>query len=232
MRLLGLFLAVALLAWAQDIAGEWHGWIEIKNDAPLRLALHVAPGARIRATIDSVDEGGTGLPVEGLVISGAKVRFEMNGVGAVYEGTVAEDSSRIRGVWRQDGGVWPLDWERGEDPASLTQAIDPQTARKQGQICTQWLYSGDLSDLWTKLGPVMRQALVSETGLRELRDNMLQQWGPEVILISESVETNGALQVYRRLAHFAKQEGNVEVQFAFDPRGAAATFHVGLARQQ
>jgi hypothetical protein len=232
MRLLGLFLAVALWACAQDIAGDWHGWIDIKNDAPLRLALHVAPGARIRATIDSVDEGGTGLPVEGLVISGAKIRFEMTGVGAVYEGTATEDGSRIKGFWRQDDGVWALDWERGEDPASLTQPIDRQAARKQGQICTQWLYSGDLSDLWTKLGPVMRQALVSEAGLREFRDEMLQRWGPEVKLISESVETSGTLQVYRRVASFARQAGNVEVQFAFDPRGAAATFHVGLVRQQ
>jgi hypothetical protein len=232
MRSLGLFLAVALLARAQDIAGDWHGWIDIKNDAPLRLALHVAPGSRLRATIDSVDEGGTGLAVQGLVINGAKVQFEMNGVGALYEGTVAEDGSRIQGFWRQDGGVWPLDWERGEDPAGLTRPIDRQTARKQGQICTQWLYRGDLSDLWTKLGPVMRQALVSEAGLREFYDKMLQQWGSEVMLISESVDTDGALQVYRRVANFSRQAGDVEVQFAFDPRGAAAVFHVGLARQR
>jgi hypothetical protein len=231
MRLLGLFLAVALLTCAQDIAGDWHGWIDIKNDAPLRLALHVAPGARVRATIDSVDEGGTGLPVEALDISGAKLRFEMNGVGAVYEGIVTEDGSRIKGSWRQDGGLWPLDWERGEDPASLTQPIDRQAAMKQGRICTQWLYSGDLSALWTKLGPVMRQAFVSEAGLREFRNEMLQQRGTEERLISESVETNGALQVYRRVANFGRQEGNVEVQFGFDPRGAAATCYVGPARQ-
>jgi hypothetical protein len=231
MRFLGLFLAVAVLACAQDVAGDWHGWIDIKNDAPLRLALHIAPGAGLHATIDSVDEGGIGLPVDGLVISGATVRFEMNGVGAAYEGTVAEDGSRIKGSWRQDGGVWPLEWERGEDPASLTLPIDRQAAKKQGQICTQWLYSGDLSDLWTKLGPVLRQAFVSEAGLRKFRGKMLEQWGPEVRLISESVETTGVLQVYRRVANFARQEGDVEVRFAFDPRGAVATFHIGLEQQ-
>jgi hypothetical protein len=231
MRILSLFLAVAIAACAQDIAGDWHGWIEVKNDAPLRLALHVAQGAS-RATIDSMDEGGAGIPVDGLVMSGAKVRFEMRGVGAVYEGTVAGDGSRINGSWTQDGGVWPLDWERGEDPASLTRLIDPQEARKQGQVCVQWLYSGDLSDLWKKFGPVMQQALGSEAGLREFRDKMLRQWGTEARLISESVEPSGTLQVYRRVAQFALRGGDVEVQFAFDPRGAAAVFQVGPARRQ
>jgi hypothetical protein len=232
MKILGLFLAVALLACAQDIAGDWHGWIEIKNDAPLRLALHVAPGAGLRATIDSADEGGMGLPVEGLVMSGAKVRFEMKGVGAVYEGTLAGGGSRINGSWVQDGGVWPLDWERGEDPANLTEPIDRQAARKLGQLCVQWLYSGNLSDLWSKLGPVMRQGLFSEAGLRELRDKMLEQWGQETSLISESVEPSGALQIYRRVAKFARQGGDVEVRFAFDPRGAAAVFQVGPAQRR
>jgi hypothetical protein len=232
MRIIGLYLAVALFARAQDIAGDWHGWIEIKNDAPLRLALHIARGAGLSATIDSMDEGGTALPVEGLVVNGAKVRFEMHGVGGVYEGTVADGGSRINGSWTQDGGVWPLVWERGEDPAGLTEPIDPQAAKKQGQICAQWLYSGNLSDLWKKLGPVMQQALGGEAGLRKFRDEVLQQWGTEVTLISESVEPNGVLQVYRRVARFARQAGDVEVQFAFDPRGAAAGFQVGPARPQ
>ena len=45
MRMLALFLALTFCGYAQEVAGDWHGWIEIKNDAPLRLALHIARGA-------------------------------------------------------------------------------------------------------------------------------------------------------------------------------------------
>jgi hypothetical protein len=226
MRMLGLFLAVTFSGYAQEVAGDWHGWIEIKNDAPLRLALHIARGAGLSATIDSMDEGGAGLPVDKLIVRGAKVRFEMSSVGGVYDGTVADAGSRISGSWTQDGGVWPLIWERGADPASLTQPIDAAEATTLGQLCTQWLYSGDFTDLWAKLSPVMRQAFGDEAGLSAFRADLLQRWGAEQRLISEDVEISGALQVYRRVATFARHEGAVQVRLGFDPRGAAALLEI------
>jgi len=231
MKMLCLFLAVTYCGYAQDVAGDWHGWIEIKNDAPLRLALHIAPGPGVSATIDSMDEGGAGLAVDNLTVHGARVRFQMKNVGGIYDGTVTDDGSRISGSWTQDGGVWPLIWERGADPASLTQPIGAQEARTQGQLCTRWLYGGDFADLWAKLSPVMRQAFGNAAGLRAFRTGILQRWGEEQKLISEDVESSGALQVYRRVARFTKREGEVEVRFGFDPRGTAALVEVIAGRE-
>ena len=225
-------LLAAALAPAQDIAGDWHGSVEVKNDARLRLVLHISGDKLLKATVDSVDEGGIGLPVDTIAVSGPAMKFEMKSIGGTYEGKIAADRSRITGAWSQDSGVWPLIWERGEDPACMTRRIGEQEARKKGRTYAQWFYEGKLADLWGKLSPVMQQALGSEDKLSEFRNQMLQQLGSEADLTAENVQAAGALQVYTRRAKCDKVEGNVEMQFAFDPRGRVASFFVRPAPRQ
>jgi hypothetical protein len=236
MRIRSLFpatlLLAAALAPAQNIAGDWHGFVEVKNDAPLRLALHISRDKPPKATVDSIDEGGVGLAVDAIAMNGSTMKFEMKSIGGTYEGKIATDGSRITGSWSQDGGVWPLIWERGEDLASMTQRIEEQEAKKKGRTYTQWFYEGKLADLWAKLSPVMQQALVSEAKLSVLRNEILQQLGLETELTAENVRPMGTLQVYKRLGKFEKVEGNVEVQFAFDPRGSVADFYVRPTHRQ
>ena len=232
MRTLDLLLAVALvvpgLAAAQDIAGEWHGSIEVPNDAPLRLALHIARDGSvgIKAAIDSIDEGGMDLPIESISVSDIAMKFEMKSIGGTYQGKIALDGSIIVGSWSQDGAVWPLTWHRGEDPANVSQLFNEHEARQRGRTYTQWFYEGKVSDLWTKLSPVMQQALGAEANLTDLRDRVLQQMGKESKLLEESVKPAGALQVYRRLAKFDKAAGSVEVTLSFDARGSVAEFNI------
>jgi hypothetical protein len=219
-------LLAAALAPAQDIAGDWHGSVDVKNDAPLRLVLHISRNKPLKATLDSIDEGGMGLPVDTIAINGSALKFEMKSIGGTYEGKIAPDGSRITGSWSQDGGVWPLIWERGKDPAGTTQRIEEQEAKTKGRIYTRWFYEGKLDDLWAKLSPVLQQALGSKGKLNDLRNQILQHLGSETELTAENVRPDGALQVYKRLAKFEKVEGNVEVQFAFDPKGSVAGIYV------
>ena len=232
MTALHLVLAVAAalpLAAAQDIPGEWHGSIDVPNDAPLRLALHIArdSSATIRARVDSIDEGGMDLPIDSITTGEATMKFEMKNVGGAYQGKMTADGSSITGSWSQDGTVWPLIWHRGEDPGNVSRRFDEQEARRQGQIFTGWFYEGRLSDLWMKLSPVMQQALGDEATLKEFRERVLQQMGAENKVLDESVRPAGGLQVYRRLAQFGKATDNVEVTLSFDARGAIAAFNIG-----
>ena len=221
-----ILLLGAALAPAQDIAGDWHGSVEVKNDAPLRLVLHISGEKLLETTVDSVDEGGMGLPVDTITVTGSTMKFDMKSIGGTYEGKIAADGSRITGSWSQDGGVWPLIWERGEDPAGMTRRIGELEAKQKGRTYTQWFYEGKLGELWAKLAPVMQQALGSEDKLSKLRNQICQQLGSEIGLTAEKVQPAGVLQVYRRLAKFEKVRGNVEVRFAFDPRGRVADFFV------
>jgi hypothetical protein len=218
-----LLLAATLVA-AQDISGEWHGSVEVTNDAPLRLALHITN--RNTASVDSADEGVTALPVDSVEVNGVTLKFEIKSIAGLYEGTVAPDGSRITGTWSQDGGVWPLVWEKGEDPENVAQLIRETEAQQNGQAYTQWFYEGKLAQLWRKLSPVMQQALGSEAKLTEYREQTMRQLGSETKIVDESVNPAGLLQVYRRIARFQRAEGSVEVKFAFDPRGAVAVFSI------
>ena len=222
--LLATLWITAVFAPAQEVSGDWHGSVEVPNDAPLRLALHVAnPNT---ASVDSADEGVTALPVDSIHVNGAKVQFEIKSIAGVYQGTLMPDGSRINGTWSQDGGVWPLNWEKGEDPANKTRAIPADDAKQRGQTCAKLFYEGKLADLWLRLSPVLQQAFGSEKHLAEFHDQTLRQLGAETRILSESVTSAGEMQVYRRTAEFQRSQGAVAVEFAFDPRGMIAVFSI------
>ncbi len=219
-------LVIASFAAAQDIAGDWHGAIDIENDAPLRLALHVSRAPLgLSATLDSLDEGGADLPLDSISVSSDVVNFKMASVGGTYRGKVAADGSVIVGSWSQNGTDWPLTWYRGEDPGIASRPFDEDQARRQGQAFTQWLYQGKAADLWTRFSPVMRQNLRSPEGLDEYCGRILRGIGKENSLTSEGVSLSGALQVYRRVVK-SELSDQVEITFGFDSRGAIAQFEV------
>ena len=100
MRIRGLLLAAWLtvsLAAAQNIEGDWHASLEVKDDAPLRLALHVTreKSGALKATLDSIDEAGSALPVDSMTVSGDTVKFEMKDTGGFFEGRIAAGGSSI-----------------------------------------------------------------------------------------------------------------------------------------
>jgi hypothetical protein len=226
-------LVVPALAGAQDVVGQWHGAIEIENDAPLRLALHISRSGsgRLKATIDSIDEGGMDLALDSISVSDAVMRFEMTSVRGKYEGRVAADGSAIAGSWSQNGTVWPLTWQRGEDPGVVSRPLDEEEARRKGRIYTQWLYAGKASDLWKSLSPVMRQSFGNAANLQEFCERTVRVTGKENGPAQESVNLSGSLRFYRRRAKSDKS-GDVEITFGFDSSGAIAQFEVRSGDKQ
>lgn len=223
--LLATLLFVTAFAAAQDVSGDWHGSVEVPDDAPLRLALHIANPKT--ASVDSADEGVAALPVDAIQVNGATLQFEIKSISGVYQGKIAPDGSRIIGTWNQDGGVWPLTWEKGDDPANITQPISAAEAKQKGQTYAQWFYEGNLAELWRKFSPVVQQAFGRETHLTEFREQTVSRLGAEKQILSESVTTAESLQIYRQKAEFDKAPEGAEIQFAFDPRGSIALFSIG-----
>lgn len=220
---LATLLFTAACAPAQNISGDWHGSVEVHDDAPLRLALHISNSNT--ATVDSADEGVAALPVDSIQINNATIRFQIKSIAGVYRGTIAPDDSRIMGTWSQDGGVWPLTWERGDDPANISQPITAAEAKQNGQTYAQWFYEGKLAELWLKLSPVVRQAFGSEAQLNAFREQTVNRLGIEKHVLSEGVAPSGILRVYRRTAEFQKGDG-AEIQFAFAPGGVVVAFSI------
>jgi pimeloyl-ACP methyl ester carboxylesterase len=81
---------------------EWEGVLEIPGQK-LRLALRVAqarPGVW-EGELRSVDQGNTISPVDSVEYEGSRLAFQMNSIGASYEGAINADGSESVGQWKQ-----------------------------------------------------------------------------------------------------------------------------------
>lgn len=102
---------------APRIEGDWSGALEV-GGARLRLVLHIVsrPQGGFGASLDSLDQGARGLPVDEVSLRDRTVSLRMKALGASYTGTVADDGNTIAGEWIQ-GGAFPLSFRRGAPDA-------------------------------------------------------------------------------------------------------------------
>src|SRR5262245_63791332 len=91
-------------AWAAPPAatppldGDWSGALEAGANR-LRLVLHVGkrPQGGYAASLDSVDQGATGLKVDELTVRDRTVSLRMVDLAASYTGTLSDDGTSISG---------------------------------------------------------------------------------------------------------------------------------------
>lgn len=100
---------------APAAAGAWHGEIELPGQAgKLAVSVDLAQaGGAWKGKIDIPAQGAQGLPLEGIAVDGAKVKFAIAAVpGApTFDGTIA--GGEIRGTFSQGGLAMPFHLERG-----------------------------------------------------------------------------------------------------------------------
>ncbi|HTG94831.1 MAG TPA: alpha/beta hydrolase [Pyrinomonadaceae bacterium] len=115
--LLTLSLATTFAAMQDQTApakpeGDWRGTLDA-GVAKLNLILHVVrKDGTLSATLDSPEQGATGLAVDSITLNGKSLRFEMQSLGATYEGVFSNDGSQIQGEFRQQGQKFPLTFKR------------------------------------------------------------------------------------------------------------------------
>jgi len=104
---------MASLAFAQDVTGDWHGMLTV-NGVELRLVLHISKNSdgSLKATLDSIDQNATGIPVTSATLRGSDLRLTVDAVQGAYEGKVNAAGSEIVGTWTQDAPL-ELTFRRG-----------------------------------------------------------------------------------------------------------------------
>jgi pimeloyl-ACP methyl ester carboxylesterase len=114
---IGLLLAMAGLAQAQDVTGDWRGTLTI-GPAQLRLDLHIARNAEggLTGTMDSVDQAAKGIVMTAIALDGTTLTFDVDSIRASYSGTVNADGKTIAGTWSQTQPR-PLTFTRVVKPA-------------------------------------------------------------------------------------------------------------------
>ena len=119
--LFGVVLALLGLptASAQEaVVGSWAGTLEVSGG--LRIVFHVDEGEDgLTATMDSPDQGATGIPVSDVTVAGDSVTLSVDRIGGTYAGVLVESGTQVEGQWTQGGWSFPL---------TLTPADETDTA--------------------------------------------------------------------------------------------------------
>ena len=103
-----LALSAAWAAQGQDIDGTWQGALDT-GAGTLRVVVHLSSTKDgLTATMDSPDQGASGLPVSLVKRDGSTFTLEMKALGARFDGTISKDLSTIEGTFSQGGGSLPL----------------------------------------------------------------------------------------------------------------------------
>ena len=113
---------------ASSLEGEWKGTLDA-GGTKLRLVVKISKGkdGKLTATIDSLDQNATGIPVSSVEQTGSKVKLELSQLGASFEGTMNAAGTEIAGDWKQGGSSLPLVLKR-----SATTSQDEKPEQPKG----------------------------------------------------------------------------------------------------
>ncbi|PHN05534.1 alpha/beta hydrolase family protein [Flavilitoribacter nigricans] len=96
----------------QTLAGDWHGTLDFSG-MKLRLVFHIEEAdGNYTATMDSPDQGASGIPVEKVSLTDQEVEINLPKLGISYKGELDAAGSRITGNFQQGGAVIPLELGR------------------------------------------------------------------------------------------------------------------------
>lgn len=113
--LLGLVLVVAcaLAAASPAVVGDRQGSLDTGGGS-LRVVLHVSADkdGKLTATMDSPDQGATGIDITAISFAWPDLHFEVQKIGSSYDGKTNKDNSEISGTWKQGSASLPLIFKR------------------------------------------------------------------------------------------------------------------------
>ena len=96
-------------AVSTELEGNWEGSLETPGGT-LRLVVHFKnqPDKTVKATLDSLDQNSTDLPLTDVVQNGSAVEFQLRLVNGGYKGTLNKEATQLSGEWTQGGSSLPL----------------------------------------------------------------------------------------------------------------------------
>lgn len=121
----GILLAFALAPLAgvaqepsgpdDAFVGTWEGALDLGGTS-LTVVFYIGRGedGTLTATMDSPDQGATGIPVGEVTREGGAIHLVVDAVRGEYTGTLSEDGGAISGTWSQGPARLPLELTRGD----------------------------------------------------------------------------------------------------------------------
>ena len=109
------------------IAGDWMGNLQVPTGI-LRMVVHItaADDGTLSATLDSPDQGATGIPLGDVSFVNGHLHFSLAAAGGVFEGDLRTPGDSIDGTWSQAGMMLPLVLGRTDAAPTLNRPQDPK----------------------------------------------------------------------------------------------------------
>jgi hypothetical protein len=192
--LLGCLLLSMLLQPVQadtvaepDLHGAWVGTLQV-GSSQLRLRFNVSreQDQQYQATMDSIDQGASGIPVSRVTVKQQHVELEIKAAQALYLGEYQVASEQIQGQWRQGGQAFDLTLSRQQqedrkpqDPVKPYPYIEEQISFNNAAAGIQ--LAGTLTRPANTLHAVPAVVLISGSGPQD-RDQQLLGHRPFLVL--------------------------------------------------
>ncbi|MFQ6115186.1 MAG: alpha/beta hydrolase family protein, partial [bacterium] len=111
----------------KKITGIWQGVLKI-SAMELRIVFKISatPERRLKATLDSPDQGAKDIPVSKVLFEKDRLRIEVISIGGVFEGKYQEKGPEIVGIWQQGGQTLPLNLKRVEEVPEIKRPQEPK----------------------------------------------------------------------------------------------------------
>ena len=121
-----LLSLAAATSFAQTIEGDWQGTVPA-NGTQVRLVLHLKADGHggLVATLDSPDQGASGIPVSSVSFVDSTLKFAVAVASVSYEGKADTRITAIAGTFSQGGMSTPLTLSRVAASASATRVRKP-----------------------------------------------------------------------------------------------------------
>lgn len=109
---IGVLISNVVLAQPAPLSaldGDWDGALAVPGGIKLRLFFHFETVANATtATMTSIDQGGTGMPVTTINRDGNTVTLTIPKIMVEYKGVLSADGKAMTGEWTQGGHSMPL----------------------------------------------------------------------------------------------------------------------------
>lgn len=133
-RTVAFLSAVAILLFAGSavgqvsaIEGDWQGALKIQSfELHVVFHLQLTKEGSWKATMDSPDQGATGITVDSVLFSDDQARLVVKMVAGEYKGKFEPGDSIITGEWRQSGMSFPLNLKRTKQPVVRRRPQEPK----------------------------------------------------------------------------------------------------------
>lgn len=107
---------MSLCAYSQSVVGDWEGDLEVSPFYTLQLVFHFQEvDGQLAATMDSPDQGATGIPVDEVTFEDSTLTFTLAQLGIKYEGKM--ELEQINGTFTQQGHSLPLILKKAKEVA-------------------------------------------------------------------------------------------------------------------